>query len=181
MTDAVKPEVPEEEVDAQAPVSVQVAGLWKPVAIAVLISGLVSSASLGGYHLIFKDRGALATVDLSEVVKIREIQFSSLVNRPNVTDKERVDAWNLVNRIGPEIEQALEKLQQDCNCTLVVKSAVLAGPHEDMTEALKAHIGIAGLSSKAMMESAARSMPPAIPSQATQPNYGGAGFAGGTN
>lgn len=182
MTEAVKPDVeqdvlnataPNEKTSEAVPDQVQAPNYWKPAAVAVLISGLISSTSLAAYHMLFRSSGSLATVDLAEIVKIREIQFTNLVNRPNATDKERVEAWNLVNRIGPEIEQALEALQQDCECTLVVKSAVVAGPHEDMTEALKERLGMTGLSSKAMMESAARAvMPPASPAPA-QPSYAG--------
>lgn len=158
-------EVKEQVPDATEPggdtvgIAITPTQLWKGIAVGVLVSSLISAASLTAYDLLFRNNSKLATADLAEIVKIREIQFTALVNKLNVTDKERMEAWNLVNRIGPEIEKALDDVQQECGCTLVVKSAVLAGPQQDMTEALKAKLGLAGLSSKALMEVAPRPAP----------------------
>lgn len=123
------------------------------IAYAVLLSGLLTSALLGAYYWYFHvhhKTGAIATVDLSEVVKIYEIQFTNLLARPNVTDKERQEAYSIVSQIGPNIEKGINVLQQQCGCTVLVKSAVLAGSVMDMTDDLKKILGIEGMSSRGM-------------------------------
>ena len=126
------------------------------ITYSVLLSGLLTSALLGVYYWYFQvhhKTGAIATVDLSEVVKIYEIQFTNLIARPSVTDKEREDAYNLVSQVGPNIEKGINVLQQQCGCAVLVKSAVLAGSAMDMTDDLKKILGIEGMSSRGMAQS----------------------------
>jgi hypothetical protein len=61
-----------------------------------------------------------------------------LLSRPNVSDEDREAAYLMVSRIGPAIERAVDRLQKECGCTIVVKSAVIAGAAEDLTPRLKA-------------------------------------------
>jgi hypothetical protein len=86
-------------------------------------------------------------------VKIYELQFTQLIARPNVTDKEREEAYNLVSHVGPNIEKGIYVLQQQCGCVVLVKSAVLAGSAIDMTDDLKKILGIDGMSSRSMAQS----------------------------
>jgi hypothetical protein len=132
-------------------------------AIAFLAASLVGALSLGVYHWLSHQKSSpIATADIAEIVKIRELQFTRMLAKPNVTDKDRQEAYVLVSKVGPEIEAALDAIQKDCQCVLLVKSAVLAGESRDMTEDLKRRLGLAGLSSKAMMDSM-----PAVPSAPT--------------
>lgn len=113
---------------------------WMSLGMALL----VTTAMLAAYHFwLAKPATGFAVVDLASVVKIREIEFTALLSRPNVSDEDRKSAYLMVSRIGPEMEAAVERLQRECGCTLVVKSAVIAGPAKDLTPRLKAMLGMA--------------------------------------
>jgi hypothetical protein len=111
--------------------------------ISLLMALLVSTVTLAAYHFwLAKPTAGLAVVDLASVVKIKETEFTTLLSRPNVSDEDRKAAYLMVSRIGPAIEHAVDRLQKDCGCTIVVKSAVIAGPAEDLTPRLKAMLGM---------------------------------------
>src|SRR5574340_626699 len=100
--------------------------------ISLLMALLVSTVTLAAYHFwLAKPTAGFAVVDLASVVKVKETEFTTLLSRPNVSDEDRKAAYLMVSRIGPAIEHAVDRLQKDCGCTIVVKSAVIAGPAED--------------------------------------------------
>lgn len=112
--------------------------------IAFLMGLLVTTASLAAYHFwLAKPEAGFAVVDIASIVKIKEAEFTALLSRPNVSDDDRRAAYQLVSRVGPDIEKAVEALQKECGCTILVKSAVIAGPAEDLTPRLKAMLGMA--------------------------------------
>ena len=111
--------------------------------ISLLMALLVTTVTLAAYHFwLAKPTAGFAMVDLASVVKIKETEFTTLLSRPNVSDEDRKAAYLLVSRIGPAIERAVDRLQKECGCTIVVKSAVIAGPAEDLTPRLKAMLGM---------------------------------------
>lgn len=114
-----------------------------PLWISLLMALLVTTVTLAAYHLwLAKPTAGFAVVDLASVVKIKETEFTTLLSRPNVSDEDRKAAYLIVRRIGPAIERAVDRLQKECRCTIVVKSAVIAGPAEDLTPRLKAMLGM---------------------------------------
>ena len=114
-----------------------------PVLI-LMAATLVSAALISVYHFwLAKPAARFAVVDIASVVKVKEAEFTALLLRPEVSDKERMAAYQLVSRIGPEIEHAVGELQKECACTIIVKSAVIAGAAEDMTPRLKGKLGMA--------------------------------------
>lgn len=111
--------------------------------ISLLMALFVTTVTLAAYHFwLAKPTAGFAVVDLASVVKIKETEFTTLLSRPNVSDEDRKAAYLIVSRIGPAIEHAVDRLQKDCGCTIVVKSAVIAGPAEDLTPHLKAMLGM---------------------------------------
>lgn len=111
--------------------------------ISLLMALLVVTVTLAAYHFwLAKPTAGFAVVDLASVVKIKETEFTTLLSRPNVSDEDREAAYLMVSRIGPAIERAVDRLQKECGCTIVVKSAVIAGPAEDLTPRLKAMLGM---------------------------------------
>lgn len=111
--------------------------------ISLLMALLVTTGTLAAYHFwLAKPTAGFAVVDLASVVKIKETEFTTLLSRPNVSDEDRKAAYLMVSRIGPSIESAVDRLQKECGCTIVVKSAVIAGPAEDLTPRLKAMLGM---------------------------------------
>jgi hypothetical protein len=113
------------------------------IGISMLVAVLVTTALLAAYHFwLVKPAAGFAVVDIASVVRVKEAEFTSLLSRPNVRDEDRQAAFQLVSRIGPEIEHAVGVLQKECRCTIVVKSAVIAGPAEDLTPRLKTLLGM---------------------------------------
>lgn len=111
--------------------------------ISLLMALLVSTMTLAAYNFwLAKPTAGFAVVDLASVVKIKETEFTTLLSRPNVSDEDRKAAYLMVSRIGPAIEHAVDRLQKECGCTIVVKSAVIAGSAEDLTPRLKAMLGM---------------------------------------
>ncbi|ODU89467.1 MAG: hypothetical protein BGO61_03375 [Thiobacillus sp. 65-69] len=87
---------------------------------------------------------SFSTVDIADVVKEKEAQFTALLSKPSVSDADRQAAYLLVQKLGPEIEQAVARIQRECSCTLLVKSAVVAGASSDLTPRLRELLGMQG-------------------------------------
>ena len=116
-----------------------------PWPLLTLMAALIISVGLIAiYHFwLARPSAGIAVVDIASVVRVKEAEFTALLSRPEVSDKERMAAYQLVSRIGPEIERAVGELQKECACTIIVKSAVIAGAAEDLTPRLKEKLGIA--------------------------------------
>lgn len=120
-----------------------------PWPLLTLMAALLTSVALtvgliAIYHFwLARPSAGFAVVDIASVVRVKEAEFTALLSRPEVSDKERMAAYQLVSRMGPEIERAVGELQKECACTIIVKSAVIAGAAEDLTPRLKEKLGIA--------------------------------------
>ena len=131
-----QPEVPKEPVDA--------GWQWQPAMLAFLLSVAISVAIVMYYHHRYAASGSYATVDIGSIVKERETQFAALLSKPDVRDQDRQAAFRLVQKLGPEIERGVGVLQEECKCTILVKSAVIAGPAIDLTSRLREIMGSSG-------------------------------------
>ena len=117
--------------------------LWMSALLVMAISTMIAGLLIAGYHHFVAKRDAgFVVVDIASIVKAREVQFTELLSRPGVGDQERMQAYQLVSRMGPEIEKAIQELQKECACTIMVKSAVIAGPTRDLTGRLREMLGI---------------------------------------
>lgn len=113
---------------------------WFTLVLAILFSIVLIAL----YHFwLAKPAAGFAVVDINSVVKIKEAEFTALLSRPGVGDRDRIAAYQLVSQMGPQIDRAVGELQKDCACTILVKSAVIAGPAEDLTAQLKEKLGMA--------------------------------------
>lgn len=115
-----------------------------PWPLLTLMAALIISVGLIAiYHFwLARPSAGIAVVDIASVVRVKEAEFTALLSRPEVSDKERMAAYQLVSRMGPEIERAVGELQKECACTIIVKSAVIAGAAEDLTPRLKEMLGM---------------------------------------
>lgn len=110
----------------------------------IVLPALVSTMLLTAYHLWVNQRASIAVVDVSEVMAIQQSQFVKLLSSGAVTDKQREESFTMVAGFGDRLKAAIDSVQKDCRCTLVVKNAVI-GEVSDYTESLKAKMGMAGL------------------------------------
>lgn len=116
--------------------SLSISDILSIVAI-VLITSL---CLLTAYHLIFGRNAAknvFATIDMTALVSAKEEEFKQLLSKPNMTDKEREEAFVLVSQVGPQLERAIAIVQQQCQCTILVKTSIVSGPVPDYTEQVK--------------------------------------------
>lgn len=131
-----QPESPQETAEA--------GWQWLPALVAFLLSIAITVAIVMFYHHRYSASGSYATVDIGLIVKERETQFAALLSKPDVRDQDRQAAFRLVQKLGPEIERSVGLLQQECKCTILVKSAVIAGPAIDLTARLREIMASAG-------------------------------------
>lgn len=155
----VREDVAQETV-AAAPIS-----LWMGVVIAVLVSILVTVIAFAAYLQFGPKPSRIVTVDITEIMQIKQLQITAMATKPGVTDREREAAYDEISAFGRSLEGAIGSLQQECNCIVLVRAAVVKGA-EDATEALKQKVGIGNITlvqAMSLLKSAPATPSPAIP------------------
>ncbi len=126
---------------AEAESAIQFRSLSRSDILGVMAIVLVTSlCMLAAYHLIWGRNAAknvFATIDMTALVSAKEEEFKQLLSKPNMTDKEREEAFVLVSQVGPQLERAIAIVQQECQCTILVKTSIVSGPVPDYTDQVK--------------------------------------------
>lgn len=150
------------ESDAQGQTFSAPMPLWMGIAAAALVSILVTILGLVAYAHYGPKAVRIATVDINEVIQIKEVQLTVMATKPGVTDKEREAAYDEITKFGSSVEGAIGDLQRDCDCLILVRAAVVKGA-EDMTGALKLKLGMSDVTLAQALAtlSSPRSQPPA--------------------
>lgn len=120
------------------------ADLMRAALLAVAVTASIAAAVLSWMAFKHASAAPFATVDIAAFVKEKEAQFTALLSKPSVSDADRQAAFIMVQKLGPEIERAVSRLQQECGCTILVKSAVVAGPSSDLTPRLRELLDMRG-------------------------------------
>ena len=114
----------------------------KQFALSVSVSLLVMACGLLAYdRLVVRPSQRIGVVDISEIYRQKETEFTSLITSGK-SDEERRRAAELASAFARRLPQALEDLPKDCNCLVVLKTAI-AGPSihtVDLTGRLKAKL-----------------------------------------
>lgn len=109
----------------------------------VLLAMIATSALTIALHKKYFDHTQrIAMLDIEEMVQTKQAELTAQVLRPGASDAERQAAWENVNKFGKELEEAIHDVQAECNCTIVVRAAVVNGPVQDLTPILKKRMGI---------------------------------------
>ena len=119
--------------------------VWLGYAIQTVLVLAIVAVSLLAYHFTVADKAAqrFALLDVGEVINLKQLAITDLATREGVTDKEREKIYDMVTSFSREIEGAVTQIQQECNCTLLVRSAVVkTGTAEDLTPLLKQRLGL---------------------------------------
>jgi hypothetical protein len=122
---------------------------WQVAGVALLVSAMVMISTLAGYHVYFARANkakALGTVDLQQVLQLKEMTLNELLTRPGTTDADREKAYDLLKGLDSEITRAIDELRVECNCNILVKAAVIGNGDINLTDALKAKLGIGSAS-----------------------------------
>jgi len=142
-TSEVRPEAQAETADLLPP---QTFGLLssrslKTAMVSALTSALVCGSMLGGYHWMQK-KSQIGVVDVASILETSELMFTEMLTKPDVSDKDRANAYDLVKQTGPKVQAAIAQIQSECNCVLLTKAAVVAGHTTDFTPQAKAILGL---------------------------------------
>lgn len=109
------------------------------VAVLVLIVG-----ALTVYHISFARKPIkLAVLDLNFIMEAKELEFTAMLSRPNVTDVERKNALALVAGIEPDLRRVVAEVHKECQCEILIKAAALASDQlPDITKVVADRMGV---------------------------------------
>ena len=93
-------------------------------AIAGFIAALVVAGAIAAYdRLVVRPGQRLGVVDLSEVYRQKEAEFTQIVTRAT-SEYERDQAIVMARDFAQRLPAALEELPRECGCLVVLRSAV---------------------------------------------------------
>ena len=92
-----------------------------------LLSLLMVLAALGLYdRMVVRPALIVGVVDVAEVYRAKEAEFTQMLTR-TASEEDRQKALLMARAFAQRLPLALEELPRDCNCLVVLKSAI-AGP-----------------------------------------------------
>lgn len=113
------------------------------IVMTLLVSIGITVIGILAYHKFFSNPPLrIGTVDINEVMQIKQLQLTAMATRPGATDQDREAAYDEISRFGRNMESAIAEMQQYCNCVIMVRAAVIRGQHEDMTADLLKRLGM---------------------------------------
>jgi len=104
-----------------------------------LLTALVVAGALLAYdRAIARPAQLIGVVDVGEVYRLKEAEFTQIVTRTPSED-ERQKALVMARRFAQRLPLALDELPRDCRCLVVVRAAVAGSPPNsvDLTALLK--------------------------------------------
>lgn len=127
---------------------------WIGYAINAAIALVVVSAALLLYHqfVVIPSKQRVAVVDITEVLELKELQVAVAATSSGATDEDRNLAFGEITKFAGEMERVVAELQNECQCTLLVRAAVLKTKADDLTPLLKERLGMRGVEKKALID-----------------------------
>lgn len=119
--------------------------LLKMVAVSGLVSLAVAVGTVAGVYALGLGKARVATVDIAGVVELEQMRMTALVMKPETSEEERMRAMTRVKGFGAMLGQAIEEVQGSCGCVILASNAVIGSNHEDLTESVKAKLGLQGI------------------------------------
>lgn len=120
------------------------------VAISSMISIIVALIGYIAFVQTSPKPIKFATVDIAEVVQIKELIVTTSISKPGTTDLEREKAFDEIGNFGSRLETAIAEMQNECGCIIFVRAAVIKGI-EDLTPVFKEKVGLGGISREMAM------------------------------
>ena len=105
----------------------------------LLLTLFVVAIALTAYdRLVARPGQLIGVVDVGEVYRLKEAEFTQLVTR-SASEDERQKALAVARQFAQRLPVALEELPRDCQCLVVVRTAVAGTPPRalDLTALLK--------------------------------------------
>jgi hypothetical protein len=113
--------------------------MWITFFLDLLIATVVSGALLIAYdRWVIRPARIVGVVDVGDIYRQKEAQFTTALTQAT-SDEERKKVLETARQFSKELPLALEALPRDCQCLVVLRSAIAApAPHTmDLTAHLK--------------------------------------------
>lgn len=95
--------------------------------VSALLSVLIVAAGLALYdRTMIRPALVVGVVDVAEVYRAKEAEFTQILTMTSL-EEDRQKALLMARAFAQRLPVALEELPRDCNCLVVLKSAI-AGP-----------------------------------------------------
>ena len=95
--------------------------------LSAVLSFLIVAAGLALYdRTVVRPALVIGMVDVAEVYRAKEAEFTQILTRTTL-EEDRQKALLMARTFAQRLPVALEELPHDCNCLVVLKSAI-AGP-----------------------------------------------------
>ncbi len=96
-----------------------------------LVTLFVVAASLAAYdRWVLRPSLVVGVVDVAEVYRAKEAEFTQILTKAlsqPPSEEDRQKALNMARAVAPRLPLALDELQRECNCLVILRTAV-AGP-----------------------------------------------------
>ncbi|MCU7370045.1 hypothetical protein PEC18_03970 [Paucibacter sp. O1-1] len=110
------------------------------------VTVLLVAGALAVYdRLVLRPALVVGVVDLSEVYRAKEAQFTQLLTTASSSgsDDERERALSMARSFSQRLPAALDELPRECGCLVVLRTAVAGSPHaRDLTPALRRKVDL---------------------------------------
>lgn len=110
------------------------------------ISAVLVASGMAAYdRWVLKPALVVGVVDLSEVYRAKEAQFTQLLTAASSSgsDDERERALAMARSFSQRLPAALDELPRECGCLVVLRTAVAGSPHTvDLTPTLRRKVDL---------------------------------------
>ena len=118
----------------------------KAIALLILWSFANPAALLTAYHAwnAGHARQKIATLDVGEIYRLKENQFTALLLKPGASEADRAQAIELARTFGTELAALTQSLPRECGCLVLTKAAIVGGGENipDLTPEIKRRFGL---------------------------------------
>ena len=118
----------------------------KAILVCALLSLGNAAAMLTLYHAwnVGGTRQRVATLDIAEIYRLKESEFSAILLKPGASEAERAQAIERARAFGAELAALTQSLPRECGCLVLTKAAVVGGGANvpDLTLEVKRRFGL---------------------------------------
>jgi hypothetical protein len=95
----------------------------------MLVTIAILALSFAAYHfaIVRPAFPHFAVVDVAELYRVKEAEFSKIIGDPRATDADRVKAMQNAQRFAQDLQTLIDTLPKECGCVVLNKAAVMSG------------------------------------------------------
>lgn len=110
-----------------------------------MLAVVTLTAGLAVYHTRWVQPAlTIGVVDISDVYRAKEREYSDLLTRTGATDENQHRAREMAGQFAAALPKALSELPAECRCLVLLRSAVMGEPPNtvDLTAVLRHKLGM---------------------------------------